>query len=734
VDFTISTPTANWLAIDKLIGATPASANISVNPGNLAKGTYTSMITISSSAAGNSQSLAVTLVVRDRPTLLVSPNTLAFNYVTGFPPPLAQTLSISAGDTNFTASASTTPNANWLSISNLGGTTPASLRVSVQPYGLAAGTYSGTILIQSPAASNSPTSIPVKLTVAKTAQLSASPTSLFFDAQFGSRMNQSQTILVSSTGNQISFDANATIGSWLSITPSHATTGTINPGTGGIVNSAVSAVVSIDPTGLPVGTYSGSLAITPSSGASPITVPVTLAVRGNHLRIPQVADGSGWKTTIVLVNTDSEPAPFTLSFMKSDGTSLTMPLDQIGPARDYSDVIPVGGSRTIETQGTANYLSQGWAEVVAAKSVTGTAIFHQRTAANLDTEGAVRVGTGAGKYFLLPFDNTEGFVTSMAILNPDNTQSATVSIVFRDENGQQISTESLLVSAKHRQAFILPSQFPKVADKRGVAEFSSPNVELSAFGLRASPRNALTSIDPIVPDNLPAPGTTATISQVADGGDWETTIILVNTGNKLTGDLSELVPAPFSLRFTQPDGTPWRIPVAGTDGVSEYSDVIPVGGSKIIETGGSTTTLSQGWAQVITSGSIAGTAIFRQRLSADRDAEGAVPLSLSSTRRFVVPFNNTQGFVTAMALVNQDPSQSTAVSVSLRDENGQALGSEVLKLAPLGRSAFVLATLFPETGNTQGVAEFSSTNVDLSALGLLYNPLGSFTSIPLIKK
>ena len=87
-----------------------------------------------------------------------------------------------------------------------------------------------------------------------------------------------------------------------------------------------------------------------------------------------------------------------------------------------------------------------------------------------------------------------------------------------------------------------------------------------------------------------------------------------------------------------------------------------------------------------------------------------------------------------MALVNQDPSQSTAVSVILRDENGQALGREVLKLAPLSRSAFVLAMQFQETGNIQGVAEFSSTNVDLSALGLLYNPLGSFTSIPPIKK
>lgn len=728
LDFKISVPPVGWVSVDTPSGTAPATANISVNAANLAVGTYKTTLTISSSAAGSSQYVPVTLVVRNLPTIIASPSALSFYYERGFQAPSVQILSISAGTTNFAASVSVSSGGKWLSIDNTGGLTPASLGVSVQPYSLAPGTYSGTVSITSFGASNSLINIPVTLTVATTGHLAASPASLSFSTQVGSPISQSQTITVSSTGDQLGFTTSFNGGGWLSLNPTpHASTGTVQGGVGvgsGQVSSApVLVSVSANTTGLAAGTYSGSITIRPDIGTTSIKIPVTLTIRGNHLRIPQVADGNGWKTTIVLVNTDSDPAPFTISFRNAAGSPVSIPLISVGPVTDYSDVIPVGGSRTIETQGTASNLIQGWAEVVAGKSINGTAIFRQHAAGSVDTEGAVPLKTSAGTHFLVPFDNTQGFVTAMAMLNPDSAQTAHVSVTFRDENGQLISTGSLVLVAGTRQAFVLSSQFPEVANLRGVAEFSSP-VEVSALGLRASPRYTLASIEPIDTSSLPDAGTTSTISQIADGGDWQTTIILVNTGS---------APAPVSLRFTQPTGNPWALSVAGTGGISEYSDVIPAGGSRIIETAGTAPTLSQGWGQVITSGSVAGTAIFRQRLSAVRDAEGAVPLSLSGIRQFVLPFNNTQGFVTAMALANQDPVQSTAVTVTLRDQNGTVLGNGTVNLAPSGRSAFVVPAQFPETVNVQGVAEFSS-NADLSALGLRYNPIGSFTSMPPISQ
>ena len=725
LDFKMSTPQVSWLSIDTLSGTTPASANITVNPANLSKGTYQTTITISSAAAGSSQNIPVTLVVRDSPTLIVSPSALSFYYEQGFPTPSPQTFSVSGGNTNFTASASTAFGGKWLFINNVGGTTPDTLGVTVQPTSLAPGTYTGTISIGSAGASNSPVSIPVTLTVAKAGHLTASPASLSFDAQVGSPISQGQTITVSSTGSQLGFETLFNGGGWVSLSPTpHGSTGTVNGETGEVTSAPALVSVSAITAGLAAGTYSGTITITPDSGEPATNIPVTLTIRDNHLRIPQVADGSGWKTTIVLVNTDSDPAPYTLSFRDAFGIPIALPLQGIGPVTSYSDVIPVGGSRTIETQGTASNLIQGWGEVVAAKSINGTAIFRQHAAGSVDTEGAVPLKSSSGIHFLVPFDNTQGFVTAMAMLNPDSARTATVNIVFRDENGQQISTGSLVLGPGTRQAFVLPNQFSGLANQRGVAEFTSA-VEVSALGLRASPRYTLASIEPIDTANLPAAGTTATISQIADGGGWETTIILVNTGS---------TPAPVSLRFTQPFGIPWALQVAGTDGISEYSDVIPAGGSRIIDTAGLSPTLSQGWGQVITTGSVAGTAIFRQQLSIVRDAEGAVPLSLSGMQQFVLPFDNTQGFVTAIALANEDPSQSTTVSVTLRDLNGIILGNETVNLTPLGRSAFVLPSQFTETANVQGVAEFSSPNVDLSALGLRYNPIGSFTSIPAVQK
>ena len=442
------------------------------------------------------------------------------------------------------------------------------------------------------------------------------------------------------------------------------------------------------------------------------------AILLSRLRIPQLVDGGHWKTTIVLVNTDSDPAQFTATFHQADGTLLALPLVGGGAVTQYSGVIPVGGSRTIETQGQASTLAQGWAEVVTASSISGTAIFRQSTGA-VDSEGSVPVGAGEANHFLLPFDNTQSLVTAVAVLNADPTEAATVSVIFRDQNGQLISNESLTLAANGRQVIALPTLFPAVANKSGIAELLSNKLEISLVGMRFTSTGAFASMEPIILDSVPVPGSSATIAQIADGAGWQTSIILVNRGS---------APAPFSVTFTQPDGTPWALPVTLADG-AVLTDPIPVGGSRTIETSGLATVLSQGWGQVVTSGSIAGTTILRQTLSTGHDSDAAVPLSLIKLRRFVLPFDNTQGFVTTVALANQDASQATVVSVILRDQDGKLLGNGAINLDPLAQSAFELPSQFPVTANAQGVAEFSSVNVDILALGLRVNPLGSFTSI-----
>ncbi len=736
LDFTATGPSVKGLALDRTSGKTPAALSLSINPADLVVGIYKTTVTVSSPGASGPQDLPVTLIVRDRPALIVSPSRLSFIYERRLPEcdqpcglmlPGAQTISIAAGNTNFVASVSSNFGEAWLSIDNMTGTTPASINVSVQPSGLEEGTYTGAISIAATTANGGTVIIPVDLTVINPGQLVATPSALSFDSQVGSQASQSQSISLSSTGEVIGFSAAAGKG-WLSVNPSRGTTLLVRDNTtGGYVGLPIPISIGVTPAGLAAGTYASSVVLTPDNFVTPgyqsppVTISVTLTMRGNRLRIPQIVDGGNWKTAIVLVNTDAQPGTFTMAFHQADGTPLNLPLSGIGGVTQYSGTIPAGGSRIVETQGQAVDLLQGWGEIVAdGASISGHAILRRHISDSMELEGAVPVKTGTAGHFLLPFDNALGFVTSVTILNPDTAQTANVSVVFRDENGQRISTASLSLGPGNRRAFDLPSQFPELLEKRGVAEFTSSTVGLSAFGIRLSPRNAFVSIDSINLDKAPAAGATATISQIADGGLWQTTMIFVNTGT---------TPAPFSLHFTQPDGTPWTLPVAGTNGVTEYSDVIPVGGSRILQTNGTAGAVTKGWGQLATSGSIAGTTIFRQQLAADRDSEGSAPLNLTALRRFALPFDNTQGFATAITLINQDPSQSANVFVVLKDINGQLLGKETVQVGPLAWSAFSLAAQFQETGNIQGVAEFTSPNADLSVLGLRLSPSRSFTSV-----
>jgi uncharacterized protein (TIGR03437 family) len=80
------------------------------------------------------------------PAIAVAPATLEFAYTLGAPVPAGQSIQVTnsgGGTLNWSASS----NAPWLSATPTSGTTPSTLKVSVAPAGLAAGTYKGTITI-----------------------------------------------------------------------------------------------------------------------------------------------------------------------------------------------------------------------------------------------------------------------------------------------------------------------------------------------------------------------------------------------------------------------------------------------------------------------------------------------------------------------------------------------------------------------------------------------------------
>jgi len=190
--------------------------------------------------------------------LAVSPASLAFSYQQGGTLPPSQDLSVTSSRTvSFTDSTS---GGSWLSVGSTSGSTPGSIRVSVHPGTLAAGTYTGAVLVPSRVGSKT---VPVTLTITSPGSgLAVSPKSLAFSYQQGGIAPPSQSLTVTSS-TTVSFTDSASGGSWLSV-----------GSTSGSTPSSI--IISVTPGALAVGTYTGSVVI--SSSVNSVTIPVTLTI------------------------------------------------------------------------------------------------------------------------------------------------------------------------------------------------------------------------------------------------------------------------------------------------------------------------------------------------------------------------------------------------------------------------------------------------------------------------
>jgi hypothetical protein len=161
---------ASWLTLSPTSGTTTTELDVvtvSVDITGLSSNTYNGAITLSSQGQTlTSQQIPVTLILAPTtPTIGQSPTSLTFTGMEGGSTPSTQTLNITnpgKGTLNWTA----TEVAPWLTISPATGTTMAEtdkITVTVNTSGLTAKTYTTTITVGDPAASNNAQQIPVTL-------------------------------------------------------------------------------------------------------------------------------------------------------------------------------------------------------------------------------------------------------------------------------------------------------------------------------------------------------------------------------------------------------------------------------------------------------------------------------------------------------------------------------------------------------------------------------------------
>ena len=268
-----------WLAATPSSGTAPSIATISVTAANLpgvgmVAGTFTGQLVFQ--AEGDITTVPVTVTVGA--AVFTQTNPISFTMPFGGANPLPQLFTISATDGSsirFSASALTAKGGAWLSISPSGSGccfTPLAVKASVNASTLAAGTYTGEIIITELANPGRSMTIPVTLTIAASGPFFDSvPGGLTFSVTPGQQATP-QTIQIGNGGKgSLDFTVTPTTadgGAWLTVTPVSGTAPkTLTVG----IN-----VANLPNQGLIAGTFTGQLLL--ESSGSIATVPVTVTV------------------------------------------------------------------------------------------------------------------------------------------------------------------------------------------------------------------------------------------------------------------------------------------------------------------------------------------------------------------------------------------------------------------------------------------------------------------------
>lgn len=300
---------SNFALLTPATGTTPQALTLTLDPSvlqNLGPGTYTEIVTITSPDAGNSpQVFPVTLTVSSNAMLVATVQSLNFNYQVGQTAPSNQAITItsSGAPLNYQVSTTTSNCTGFLKATPASGSTFGGQNlvvVSVNIQGITPQVCSGNVTLTVPGSTAAPLVIPVTLNVSNTPLLNVSQPAINVVALAGAAPTI-QTVSVTSTASSVlSFLATASTNpvglTWLAVTP--------NTG-----NTPNNLQVTINPAGLGVGTYTGSISVSSSVLGIPAQIiPVTLtivastAVAGStSLTFTQAFEGTAPASQTVLI-------------------------------------------------------------------------------------------------------------------------------------------------------------------------------------------------------------------------------------------------------------------------------------------------------------------------------------------------------------------------------------------------------------------------------------------------
>ena len=232
------------------------------------------------------------------------------------------------------------------------------------------------------------------------------------------------------------------------------------------------------------------------------------------LSLPQIADGGGYQTTIILMNTSNATESGTVRFYGNDGAPLAVRMADGGAAgTQFPYTIPAGGFLRLVTDGSPAEVEAGWAQLTrdaGSAAPVGAAIFGYTRGTVLVTETGV-AATTATTHARIYVDQSGGHDTGIAVVNPGNSPLRITATAYALDgitpagNGPGTVDLALLGhAAKFTWQFIegLPEGFTGVLDVRSADPFAALTLR-SLYNWR---RDFLMTTFPVADVNQAPPG------------------------------------------------------------------------------------------------------------------------------------------------------------------------------------------------------------------------------------
>ncbi len=180
---------------------------------------------------------------------------------------------------------------------------------------------------------------------------------------------------------------------------------------------------------------------------------IQIYVPMNEIFMPQLANGEGQTSLIMLANTGSQPVEATVFFYDEDGNPASVPLRTYGTKSELDVTIAPNSSLGIQTQDKGGALIVGWVRVVSDQPLRGTTDFQFTEDLEIVREAGVAdaVPIGSANVFI---SVGGGFNAGVAVANPTE-QDGNLTFRLLTSSGVELASKTFpLVSGGHMARFV----------------------------------------------------------------------------------------------------------------------------------------------------------------------------------------------------------------------------------------------------------------------------------------